>query len=1103
MMNFTKEQRAAITTEGNVVVSAAAGAGKTAVLTERVVTQVASGIPIDKMLILTFTRTAAAEMKHRIAKRLKTEAANCEDEQRRVYLLEQADSVGNASISTIHSFCQRVVTRHYHIAELSPQVRTMDETEAAALKAEVMDTLMTELATDSKESYRLLLESFGSESSLIQSLNKLFAFLQAQPDPEGWIRDAGENCDKYERFLHIRDVLLAGAKEDVSEACHQLERVRDELEPEYGKVISGIDTTLLAVRGALLQTDAEYYAQSINAVAFPRLTYPRGTEDFIKVPVKDARDELKRLILAQASLFVKDGGQLWQEQLELSPATKALTAAMLRFMELYSMEKREKAVMDFDDLEHHCLTILADSSVADEYRKRYRHIVVDEYQDSNRVQEAILTRVKREDNLFLVGDVKQSIYGFRMADPSLFLEKLSEYSGKRGTAIYLNDNFRSGDAVINAVNAAFMRLMNMDTCGMDYGTQRLVRGIEQPQGCAQLHIVEREGEDMLDAQAEATLCGNELIRLMNEELYTDVKGGEQRRYRYSDFAVLLRSTTNARLWAQTLSRMGIPCFAQLSGGYFDTIEVMLLMNLLSVIDNRRQDIPLLSVMRSCFGGFDDEELIELRTRVPKGDYLDCLLAAADSEGALGEHVRRFMGFLDYYRDAKTTRPVSELVAHILDNTDIYPVMGALAGGAQRKSNLDALVEKARDFDKGGGYSVHGFLNYMSQVNKNARMGESQTATADVVQLMSIHKSKGLEYPVIFLGGLGTNFNRRDLSEDLIPYSTLGLGLRCMDSCGVKHESATRKAICRELRRDMTAEELRVLYVAMTRARSRLWLVGSARKADEKLGSVTELTNSEIRGEANALKWLLFALNGQVPVYAHRKEELLAVPEAEPEAAFVSEKSLVEPLRLRLSWSYPFASETTLPNKTSVTELTERSQTEYDVPSFAAKGESATALGTSVHKLLESIPKGEYDERVVRELAAKLGIIDRRGIEGVIWFLGTELYGRMSKGTDLQRELPFSYAVDSEELFNTPSSDRVLLQGVIDACFIEDGEWVLIDYKTDNTMGIPPEEYAQRHTKQLELYAKALEKLSKRRVRESYLVLLRAKAAVRMGADEQW
>ena len=1092
-MIFTEHQREAIQRDGNVIVSAAAGAGKTSVLTERVFRLVSEGMSVEHMLILTFTRAAAGEMKARIGARLLRAAAESDGALAARYR-EQAALVPNCNVSTIDAFCAKIVFRHFFRVGLTPSCKTLDETETAVLQDETRNAVLDRLASEDAETYRTLIVAFGNEPALIDAMQSAERFLAAQPDPDAWLFEHEQSLGSEQALNEQLALALSYDKTVLRRHLDELSDQAQQLPPACGQVLSLVGDLLAHGRGALLQTSREAYGAALSGLLDVKgaLRFPKDFSPEDKAGVTDAKSELLKLAREQAARATVPFSELLASEQQAVPPLKAFFSLLRAYLAAFGERKRAQNAVDFADLEHMAIEILKDDEIAAEYRARFSTIIVDEYQDSNRVQETILERIAAPNAFFFVGDVKQSIYRFRMAEPELFLEKCRDFTGENGTRIDLLENFRSGRAVIGAVNAVFSAIMQESIAGIEYDSRaRLVQGGKVPDGRAELHLFMREndpedGESLEDAEAEARFAAQTILKRM-EQPVTD--GEQTRACRYDDFAVLLRSKKHARVWTQTLSLLGIPCYAQMEGGYFDAVEVKLILSLLRVIDNRRQDIPLLAVLRSPIFGLTDADLIRIRTADKKAQLLDCLLTVRDSE----PKVDAFFARIEAWKALSRRLPLGTLLLRILDETHLYEQVGVLIGGEQRKANLDALVSEAERYDAAGQSGVHGFLRFMESAKATSRIGAASTVTANVVRIMTVHASKGLEFPFVFLGALGTRFNRQDETKPLVADARVGVGLRFMDRFGVRHETAARQNVIRAIADANWAEELRVLYVGMTRAKQELYLLGSLSNAEKKLAALPLATPLSIRRSADALRLLLLSLNGKLPFRLHEKREFTdAAAAAHTEAVPLPTQAERDALKRREAWRYPYETRTTLPEKTSVTLLEQADKPEFSEPAFET-GYDARTAGSAVHRVLERMPLDPAEVSAYLDAAEGVSDFHREAIRA---FTRSPLFSRMAASARVQREWSFVCPLPAKRLFDTDADAPVLLQGVIDACFVENGAWVLLDYKTDRVEG-KPEAYAKKHEQQVALYAAVLERLSGMPVKERRIVLLGANAEVRV------
>ncbi len=1023
---WTPEQERAITTRGSdLLVTAAAGAGKTAVLVERVIRLVLGGdgakatpssepVGVDELLVVTFTEAAAAEMRDRLAQALRDRLAHLErgqetapaPEAARLHL--QLALLGRASISTLHSFCLSVLRRNFHRLGLDPSFGVLSEEEATLLREEVLDEVFEELYDRGDPGFAGLVEDYGSERGdepLREVVLRLHAFSRSHPDPERWL-DRAAGLFEVPPNARLVDLPFGRAvREDIALTLEiAAERLRlAETIALRPRGPAGYAPTLVEDVGRVLACARRVRAGSWGTVMealgeaadFPDL--PRTGKDeadlVLKKEARDTRDTAKRAIRNLADTFEgRSEEDLVQEVRDLAPAMRALASLVSRFDLAFRQAKDSRAALDFSDLEHLCLRALSGggesseggaptpSEAALEIQARYAEVLVDEYQDINGVQEQILGLVSRGDNLFMVGDMKQSIYRFRLADPLLFAAKYAAFipvpavPGKahevaaplargadpgfsrgrpKGRRVALPDNFRSRQPILDAVNFVFRQTMRADVAEIDYDQDSELRygaGFYGPPGRTgppvELHLLEGEvmspGEEPLDADATPddedpaeqagephiqTASGPSLEDLDTVErescviaerikemvdgpaplqVYDKVTGG-YRPVTYGDIAVLLRATTGlANQVLETLSKHGIPAYAQLSTGYFSATEVETVLSLLRVIDNPRQDIPLGAVLRSPVGGLDEGDLARVRLCARGVDFYDAVLAAAAVSGArasanaaagagapdsgvdsgtrptggpatsidpeLGERLGLFLIRLESWRDAARRGPLSDLVWRLYRETGLYAYVGGLPGGARRQANLMGLHDRARLFDQFSRQGLPRFLRFIDQLQESGGdlgpppAGEGE----DAVRIMSVHRSKGLEFPVVFLAHLGKRMNFADSLGDLICHRTLGFGAIVTDAARrLKYPGLANLAVARRNRQETVAEEMRCLYVAMTRARDALVLVGTRSRLagasidwclpEPRAGEGGRLSRARVARATSYLDWIVPAL----------------------------------------------------------------------------------------------------------------------------------------------------------------------------------------------------------------------------------------------------
>ena len=1133
--NWTAEQRRAIETPGSLIVSAAAGSGKTAVLTERIARHILEGASPDDLLVVTFTRAAAAEMKKRIGDRLSALAAQQQGDEA-VRLYGAAEGIGRANISTIDGFCSHVLRRHFDIAGLDPAFRAGDEAENLALRQEALDELMERYYA--QKGFSDLVDAFGKEAEFSAQFLRLYEFIMAQPEPMEWLRGAIDKYDIAEDALPLcpaAEEYLKGLKVRLGAYMDILRSRRDEIAEDYPKTAAILDDDLTQLGGALLQKSLKGYANQLSACAFATFSM-RGAEKSYSKYVKNPRDDMKNEVQKHIVLSGKPIGRQAKLIAGIKPLLDMLYSFTGDFIALYSEKKEQAGIIDYADMEHIALGLLRLPAVAKEYRDRFSFVFIDEYQDCSPLQNALFSALARPDNLFIVGDVKQSIYGFRMAEPTMFTERIDEFS-RWDAALHLSANFRSSNEVIEGVNSIFTPIMTRETGGVDYDeTARLVHGRRDASpGGAELHVISRSApldtgdaadenteEQLLAAEAEALFAAGRIRELLGES-FTDRKGNT-RNYKYSDIVILHSSPQNvAEAWVRTLSREGIPVYAELTGGYFNAIEVQIFLNLLAIIDNPLQDIPLISVLRSPIGGFSTEELITLRADCREGLFYEALKAGADRDTPLGHKAGGFLGRLKRWRKQGELYDITELIAMLLEDTGFENYVSALPGGQSRHANLEALIKNAGIYSSSG-HGIRGFLRFMEKARSGDSLGAAQIASANVVRLISIHKSKGLEFPAVILGGISVNFNKKSRSSVLVLDSSLGIGLKAARG-NSRELNLYHSAIAERIWRREISERMRLLYVAMTRASEKLIMLCSFRDVEKGLGAgripVTPNTCSGAERFADWILPVLFSspsgnplreylgmppLSGHKPILCavHPTLQISALGAALPREEYLAftrqavEDGPGEYAEL-FAWRYPYGADTVLPSKISVSQLIGNLPELGQYPDFMrdSMAERAVSRGTAAHKLMEHLPIAKHTFASVNACLKELtdrGTLTKKEAEGIyaaniVDFFSKGLGSRMLASPRVERELAFNHRVKASSVFDADTDETLLLQGIIDCCFIEGGEWVLIDYKTDYVPKGGAKEVAMSHAKQLRLYKSALEELTGIPVKECWIHLL--------------
>ena len=1283
-MKFTPEQQRVIELHNsNILVSAAAGSGKTAVLVERIIRMICDGehpADIDRLLIVTFTNAAAAEMRERIAAGI---AVRLEADPGNEHIQKQSALLHNAQITTIDSFSLFLIRNHFNEIGLDPDFRVADEGEIKLLQQEVLAQLLEdayagnfvpeELLTSREahdnegtvpemgalEQFHACVEYFcpgGRESVLEQHILNLSRYAGSFPWPAEWLEEHKNDYAAGDMEALVRSdygqYLTERVNRTVEGCLEKLLEVKRLCELPDGPYMYG-ELTDAEIEQLERLTDCknlEEQAAKVPAVTFARL--PSKKDDSvdpakrelakaIRNSVKDTLSDLSESYFKTPLELAVEQGKACREPLRI------LLDLVLEFDRRLLAAKQERHLIDFSDMEHYALQILlkrekaeetgstgtdrtetkyriVPSNVAMEYRQYFQEILIDEYQDSNLVQEYLLSAISGEEeghyNRFMVGDVKQSIYKFRLARPELFLEKYDTYQETGDLCrIDLAKNFRSRIQVVDAVNGVFSRIMSREIGGIAYddkaalypgatypaaedpayGSEALLirkpeRGEREESGIGEQHA---EGAGVLVdydnvRQLEALAIAARIKQLKGSLKVMEKSTGELRPVRYSDMVILLRTTSGwDEEFKKILEQQGIPVYITSKTGYFGALEVQELLQFLRVLDNPRQDIPLFGVMQSVFGGFTQEEIAQIRSggeghsrkrmtlyealkevaqsgrTVEEGEETS-VGESAGEETELSQKADTFLQRIGHYRDRTPFTSIRELLQRILDDYDYLNYVTALPAGSKRRANVEMLLTKASAFEKTSYFGLFHFIRYMEQLEKyDVDYGEADTLdeNADVVRIMSIHKSKGLEFPVVFVSGLSKRFNMQDANQSLIVDMDLGVAVDYVDSVRrIKNKTLRRAVLSAKMKEDNLAEELRVLYVALTRAREKLILTAVLDKADEKweLAQMTgqeRLTYLDFCEAGSYMDFLLPILpKTGIAVKTMRTEDLTAeeireqlrMGDRREELQRVADGEVLLPgdpeenerklykLRERFAYQYPHPGLQKLYTKTTVSELKIAAMAEKDeeafhtfeekevvpyIPAFRREQEkvSGAVRGNAFHRTMELLDftylftesglftgcPNNYEEyrrgldknrlqnrleeflqretislRLTEEYAKAVSL------PKILNFLEQELAYRMWRAQEqglLYREQPFVLGIDAKRMDpDLPEGEKVLIQGIIDVFFIEDGEIVLLDYKTDVIDSL--EALWNRYNIQIQYYEEALTKLMQMPVKERIL-----------------
>ena len=1198
-MEWTKEQKQAIEEKGsNILVAAAAGSGKTAVLVERIIKKVLKdGIDIDKLLVVTFTNAAAAEMRERV---LDAIYKKLDDNPNSEKLLRQITLLNKASICTIDSFCLDVVRNNfYELENLSPNFRIADTTEIELLKQEVIEDLFERKYEEENEDFTKLIHTYTSykdDTPLKDLILKIYNYIQSNPFPEKWLREKiemfniGEDLDKDFSDTVWGKVLLEEIKEDLTDAITSLESARkllyDNKDLEgYLKIIEHDIDMLNNLKANLNNWDNAY---QINKVLEFIKWSGKRIDSKEKEEAKNIRDSVKDNLKVLDNILVCDSKTANRDIFDMYNILLKLENIILEFGEEFSKRKRDKNIVDFQDVEHFALKILIkeqdgkieDTLVAKKYQEKYEEIAIDEYQDSNLVQEYILNSVSSKNNIFMVGDVKQSIYKFRQAMPELFISKYKTYKNKEekkeedNLKIQLFKNFRSRENILYFTNLIFQDIMSDNLGDINYNEDEYLNlGADYKESKENLNteidiidLLEDEEENLKesykeneensederieDVELEARFVANKIKELIDNKFQVwDRKKEKYRDISYKDIVILLRSTSNiASVYEQELLNLDLPVFSDSSQEYLESIEIETIMNLLKIIDNPMQDIPLVSVMRSYIGKFTDNDLVKIRLSDKFDNFYICMeKALVDVDSELKEKIKSFFDKLDMWRKEQEYLSLDELIWKIYWDTGYYNYCGLMPNGVLRQANLKMLFQKAKEYESSNFKGLYNFINFIDKIKTSSGdMGSAKLIgeNDDVVRIMSIHKSKGLEFPVVFLSSTGKQFNFNDLKEDVLLHQDMGIGAKYIDyDMQIKYDTLSKRAIKDKILTETLSEEMRILYVALTRAKEKLFITGISKdikKELEKIDANIERYEKQdnkinpilIKKCKKYLEWILYVYQyeknfckDKIDFNIYKKKELLTKFKKvdneeidvfnELEEKSKAYKNDLSDIKKILEYKYKNILDTTIPTKTSVTALKDLSNKNNNVkieekeeqreisfkePNFLKNGKeekiTASKKGSLIHLCLQKLDINiDYDlakiTNLLDELEMKKIITSKEkeaiNVNKILEFTKSKIWEELKTAKKIEKEKPFYINIKAKDIYNKETDENILVQGIIDLYYIDkDNNINLVDYKTDYIENGNEIELVNRYKEQLYLYKKALEQVYKKEVKNTYI-----------------
>ena len=1148
---WTERQLDAITARrGSVLVSAAAGSGKTAVLVQRVIERITdeeNPTDADRLLIVTFTKLAAGEMRERIGKAIAELLKNDPGNSR---LINQQTLLANAKICTIDSFCGSLARENFELLDIAPDFRTADESELSVVKKEAMDMTLEAMYQNGGDSFATLVELLVSgtrDNQLEQAVDRLYEASRSFPFPCEWL----ESLKEFYRYN--------GDAKESPYGREILSQVKQATEYNLGlfrRVLASCDgdEQLVKIFGDCVRTDVaqcEYILDRIengswneirNAVdRYAPATRGRKSKDYgderLLGYLTAVRDEAKENMKALRGSLCSSSEDFRLDMEFFAGAVGSLVDTVRLFSENYATLKKEKKLADFSDIMHMALSLLVRSEgdgwkkteLAEEISKCYDEILIDEYQDTNAAQTMLFTSISRN-NMFRVGDVKQSIYSFRQAMPEIFtdlkdsLELYDRESDSYPAKIILANNFRSRKEVTDIINFIFEQLMSRESGGIDYnGEERLIPTAKYPpndKAAAELHLIDLKDESERSSDERQAKYVADIINRMINEGYTVREGDTQRKVRYGDFAVLMRSLSSGRgvTYAEAFRKEGIPSFTEVTDSFLTSKEIALVLNILRIIDNPRQDIPLLSVMMSPVFGFTVDEVADIKKRNRRESVYACLMQTKAEGDAKTE---AFLEKIALWRSMSICLPASELISGIYDDTALVSVFDAVDRSGMKSANLKLLLSYADTYEKSGYSGLSGFIRFIDRLSSQKQDlsgAVNAVQNADVVRIMTVHKSKGLEFPVCILANCASSFNKQDEVPDLILNRKYGVAVRRRDTVSFEqYPSVPHRAVRYAIRKDSVSEEMRVLYVALTRAAEKLIVVHGDKYLDKTLMRCgLDLSDEGRRVSPYAAnngksfgQWIITALlrhpdaglmreaagleesyvlpcGSPLEIYFSKAQDTADESTGEEKSEAVADDDFLSLIKERAEFRYKYEALSGIAMKRTASSVdkgfVDKEHFASSVPAFLCEGGLTGAQkGTAVHRFVQYADyrlaaedlEGEIDRLKASGLISlqEAAAINRRKVRA---FLESDLMQRILSSDKVLREKRFIIEVPLNEIYDSVEDfgdEKVMVQGACDCAFLENGELTVVDYKTDRLE--KEEEFTEKYSSQLLLYKKAL------------------------------
>ena len=1180
-MEFTREQRDAIEKkDNNILVAAAAGSGKTAVLVERIIQKILNqNIDIDKLLVVTFTNAAASEMRERILdaiyKKLNEEPDNF-NLQRQINLLSKS------SICTIHSFCLDVIRNNFFEINLSSNFRIGNDQEIVLLKQEVLEEVFENKYEEENEEFLKLVETYTGyrgDEALKEIVLKLYEFSQSSAFPEEWIIEKVEmfNPNKKQNDDFAKsiwgEILLKELKEEILDGKNTLKALLNKMNRytemmKYSDVISE-DINIINRLENAINTSWDVAFEEAELFKFERWPVDKNVTMPLKDEARDIRKKVSEKITKSINkILLYNSEDAYNDVFAMYEILVGLKNVVLEFSKAFAEKKSENNIIDFNDIEHYALKLLirkdengnyVKTEIAEKYANKFMEVAVDEYQDSNQVQELILSSVSNGKNMFMVGDIKQSIYKFRKACPKLFAEKYDKYSldgNEYGLKIQLFKNFRSRQNVLDVTNIIFEQIMSKELGDIDYTEEEYLNlgaSYEETKlGNSEIHVIDLNEEENEDDEVieearliekeeyESKFVANKINELIKSEVKVFDKKQGNRNIKYKDIVILLRSTKNANIYEKELLKNNIPVYSDSQSEFLETFEIRIIMNLLKILDNPLDDIGLVSLLRSPIFGFTDNEIIEIRLLNRECKFYYTLLQGIEElqNEQLKNKVNECLDLINKWKEKSEYKPLSELLWEIYVETGFYNYVALMTNGTLRQANLKILFERVKEYEKTSFKGLFNFIRFMERVksgNSDFSQAKIIGENEDVVRIMSIHKSKGLEFPVVFLCNSAKKINLQDLNGDILLHDDLGIGPEYINyERKIEYSTAAKNAIKIKLKEENISEEMRILYVALTRAREKLFVIGARSKEEKEIDKKKELLEVYSNKKINPillkkyityLDWFeLVKLNYELnfdkevndfSLKIHNCNELKNEEEVLEDSKILEfgEYDNYDDIIQKFNWKYSKEFESSLPIKSTVSTIKKmkldeaidfNSLIEKDMglnaitPKFLQEEKiSAAEKGTITHLILQKIDlKKSYNKEEIEDfiniLYAKNFLTESEvkvvNINQILKFLNSDFALKIKDAIEINKEKPFCIKIKAKEIMKDAENEEILVQGIIDLYYIDkNNEITLVDYKTDFVRD--EKELVEKYRIQLDLYKRALEEAIGRNVNNVYIYSL--------------